>query len=103
MAGLVDGANTGMERRGLPSRETPSRAFGNGPQNPPMRRASSAFSPPGLDVYVANSQILDVPVELSLKFMTVVCPNGMDPERKLSDYVVDESDSIRLGMSLVNL
>jgi hypothetical protein len=29
---------------------------------------------------MADSQILYMPMKLGLKLMTVVCPNGMDPE-----------------------
>lgn len=40
-----------------------------------------------------------MPVELSLKFMAVICPDHFDPERKLIDDVIDKVDRVLLGMA----
>jgi hypothetical protein len=49
-------------------------------------------------VDMADSQILYMPMKLGLKLMTIVCPNGMDPEREFWYFMVDETDRILLGM-----
>jgi hypothetical protein len=52
---------------------------------------------------MAHSQIPCMPMKLGLKLMTVVCPNGMDPEREFSNHIVDETASIFLGMPGIDL
>ena len=55
------------------------------------------------DVGVANTLILDVPVELGLELMAVVCPHLADPKGEPGNDVVDEGDRIGLGVPVVDL
>jgi len=50
-----------------------------------------------------NTQVLHMPVKLCLKLVAIVCPDGMDAKGKFSYHVVDESDSVFLGMVIVYL
>lgn len=50
----------------------------------------------GLDIGVPHSKILDMPMELGLKFMPVVCADRMNPEVDLFHYEIVEVDSAAL-------
>ena len=52
---------------------------------------------------MTDALILDMPVELGLEFMTVICTDFTDPERDLGDDVVDEGDGIGLGVAAIDL
>jgi len=58
---------------------------------------------PGLDIDVIDPQIQQVPVEASLEFVPVVCPNHPDSEGHLLDDMVDELDGVVLIMPMVDL
>ena len=48
----------------------------------------------GFDVGVANAQVLNMPMELSLEFMTIVGSNLADSEREFFDDGIDEVDRV---------
>jgi len=50
-----------------------------------------------------NAQVLHMPVKFRLKLVTIVCTDGMDAKGKFSYHVVDESDSVFLGMTIADL
>ena len=52
----------------------------------------------GLDIVMLDAQIFNMPVKFSLKFMSPVCPNGFDAKGKLSDHIINEGDSVGLGL-----
>lgn len=56
-----------------------------------------------LDIYVVNAQILQVPMELGLKFVAVVGADHANPERELGPDVIDKLDRVRLGVTPVDL
>jgi len=49
-----------------------------------------------------DALFLDVPVELGLKLMAVVCSDLPDPEWKCSDQVANEVDGIGLSVSFID-
>ena len=51
---------------------------------------------------MADALVLDMPVELGLEFMPVVCPDLPDPEWECSNHMVNEVDGIGLGVALVD-
>ena len=51
---------------------------------------------------MANAQILDMPMELCLKFMTVIRPDLADAKRELVEDVINEINCIGLGVLLVD-
>lgn len=55
------------------------------------------------DVGVPYAQVLQMPVEFDLKFMTVIGPNCIDAKRELGNDVIHEVDRILLGMLFINL
>jgi hypothetical protein len=52
---------------------------------------------------VFHAQVPDVPVELGLAFIAVICADDFDPERKLIDNVIDKVDERLLGMVGIDL
>src|SRR5262245_17460690 len=52
---------------------------------------------------MADTLVLDVPMELGLELMAVVGPYLADPEGEPSNDVIDEGDRIGLGVSVVDL
>ena len=50
-----------------------------------------------------DTEIFDMPMELSLELMTVIGADLADTERELIDDVIDEVDRVSLGMLLVDL
>jgi hypothetical protein len=52
---------------------------------------------------MANALIFDMPVELCLELVAVVCPHFANPEGEPGDNVVDEGDRIGLGVPIVDL
>ena len=52
---------------------------------------------------MTHALILNVPVELGLKLVPIVCPYLADAEGEASDDIVDESDGIGLSMLTVDL
>ena len=52
---------------------------------------------------MADTLVLDMPVEPGLELMPVVGSNFPDPERKLVDDMVDEVDRIGLGVAIIDL
>ncbi len=44
-----------------------------------------------------------MPMELCLKLMAIIGPNGMDAERELRNYVIDKIYGILLSMAGINL
>jgi hypothetical protein len=46
------------------------------------------------DVGVANAEVLNMPMELSLEFMTIVGSNLADSEREFFDDGIDEVDPV---------
>ena len=55
-----------------------------------------------LDINMTNPLILNMPMELCLKLMTVVRPNGLNAKRKLLYNMIDEVDGILLIMPFVD-
>lgn len=55
-----------------------------------------------LDVNVADTLVLDMPMELCLELMTIVGAYLLDAEWKLLDDVIHEIDGARLSVALVN-
>ena len=55
------------------------------------------------DIGVADTQVLDVPVEFGLELMTVICPDLSDAERELVNGVIHEVDRVGLSVLFVNL
>lgn len=53
---------------------------------------------PRLYVDVMNTQICQMPMELRLEFMAVVCLHRMDSEREFRDDVIDKIDGFVLGI-----
>ena len=51
---------------------------------------------------MSDSFVFNMPVELSLEFMAPVCANGMDPERKLLDKVINDITCVRLVVPGIN-
>jgi hypothetical protein len=51
---------------------------------------------------MTDSLILDVPVELGLELMAVVCPDFANAERELFDDVIDKVLSVGLSMFVVD-
>lgn len=70
-----------------------------------MRTLHLAVEPwsPGLDVDMPYSQILDMPVELGLKLVAIVGPDGMDPEGEFLDHMINKLDCCLLIMVLIDL
>jgi hypothetical protein len=56
-----------------------------------------------LDVYVSDTLVFNMPVELCLELMAPVCANGMNPERELLDKVINKVTCVRLVVSRINL
>ena len=50
-----------------------------------------------------NSQVSQMPMELDLKFMTIIGPDGMDAKRELGNHVIDKVYGILLRMAGTNL
>lgn len=46
---------------------------------------------------------MQMPMEVGLKLVPVVCANGMDPEGEPGNDVIDKSDGIILGMLIIDL
>ena len=57
----------------------------------------------GLDVHMANSFVLNVPVEKGLEFMPSIGPKGLDAKGKLLQHIFDEIHGISLVMTLIYL
>ena len=55
------------------------------------------------DIQVSIPRIFDMPVELSLKLMTTIGTNRVESKRVFLDDIIDEIDSIYLGMSPVDI
>jgi len=52
---------------------------------------------------MADSQILYMPVESGLKFMTIIGSDGMNAKRKFFNYIINKINSIFLRMALIDL
>ncbi len=52
---------------------------------------------------MADAPVFDVPVELGLEFVPIVCPHLPDAEREALEDVVDEQNGIGLCMPVVDL
>ena len=52
---------------------------------------------------MADTEILDMPVELCLEFMPVIGTDFLDAKWELVDDVVDKIDGVRLGVFCVDL
>ena len=57
----------------------------------------------GFDVGMSDALVFDVPVKLGLELVTIVGANFSDPEGELLNGIVDETDSVGLGMLLIDL
>jgi hypothetical protein len=66
-------------------------------------RFSIQFGSPGLDLNMPNSQVLQMPMKLGLKFMPIISPDRLDAKRELRDYVIDKIYGILLRMVIINL
>ena len=58
---------------------------------------------PGLDICVADTEILDMPVELRLELVTAIGADRVDPEGELSDDVAHEVYCVLLSMPAIDL
>ena len=56
----------------------------------------------GLDIFVFNPQILDVPMEFRLEFMSSIGSDLLYPERKPMDDVIYKVYSIGLCVAFIN-
>ena len=54
------------------------------------------------DIHVVDSHISQVPVKFCLKFVTVISTDGMSPERKFRNDIIDKINSIGLGVLVVD-
>ena len=55
------------------------------------------------DVGVPNAEVFDMPMELGLELVAVICPNFTDAKRELLDNVINEVDRACLRVFLINL
>ena len=55
-----------------------------------------------LDIGVANSKILDMPMEFCLELMAIVRPDFSDAEWEFFNDMINEVDRVGLGVFLVN-
>lgn len=51
---------------------------------------------------MADPQILDMTMELSLKLMAVIGPHGMNPEGEPFDHMIDKLDCRLLILALID-
>ena len=56
-----------------------------------------------LDIGMADAVVLDMPVELRLELMAIVCPDLTNAKWKAFDDVVNEVDGAGLGVFVVDL
>jgi hypothetical protein len=56
-----------------------------------------------LDVGMADAFVFDVPVELRLELVAIICPDFANAKRKRFDDVVDEVDGAGLSVFLIDL
>jgi hypothetical protein len=57
---------------------------------------------PGFNIDMPDAEIMQMPMEVSLELIPVVCANGMDPEGKPGNNIIDKSDGITLGVSIID-
>jgi hypothetical protein len=65
--------------------------------------SSAKLGRAGLDVYIADTEVFDMPMERELELAAIIGSDFSDPEWELVDDVIDKVDCASLGMLLVDL